>query len=90
MPELDRYTNIQDAQDILLEERKLWAAVVKMAVDDLRLDSYSKAPGKDARNAGAWIANNDEHVGSFLWVCDFLKIDPVSIREKVLKEVAWK
>lgn len=53
-------------------ERNMWAAILAMAIADLASSSSFK---KSA--AINWILDNEKHeVGSFLWICEELNIDP--------------
>ena len=68
--------------------KKLWAAVMGRAVDDLK---KKKTPGaiKDQRisrdSAIHWFKNRQrDDVGSFIWVCRVLDIDPDYARAVVL------
>jgi hypothetical protein len=59
-------------------ERKLWANVLLQAQTDLS--------GRDpvARSARLWFCSRDDSIGSFIWVCHHLSLDPEAARQKVL------
>ena len=83
------------------EYRRLWAAVINQAVDDIKgvpdwADKnsihYKVLRGEQAR---AWLKSKRTDPGAFLWICDTLKLDPkpirdvvLSIREGVSREIA--
>jgi hypothetical protein len=54
-------------------EMKLWAAVMALGLKDYH--------AKD-RSAVHWFWSEDNHVGSFVWVCDLFKIDPDYARNR--------
>ena len=56
-------------------ERDLWIAVILIAVDDLT----GKDPGY-ARDASDWFYSSEQNVGSFIWVCHLLGVEPTAIR----------
>ena len=59
--------------------RRLWVAVLEQAIEDIRRDlAY-------ADSSRAWFQSEREGVGSFLWICRMLDIDPGSTRKKVVK-----
>jgi len=53
--------------------KKLWAAVLDQAVGDATFENEARA----------WFQSTREGVGSFLWVCDTLNLDPDSIKRKL-------
>jgi uncharacterized lipoprotein YmbA len=58
------------------ESRKLWAAVLDQAIKDaLSGNLYLK---KEARD---WFCSKNQDIGSFLWVCSTLDINPESFHE---------
>lgn len=59
-------------------ERSLWAAVMHVAVDDLR-DSNTRIRYWALR----WFRSDDPSFRSFLWVCGLLGLDPEAVRERV-------
>lgn len=58
--------------------RRLWAAVAQQAVDDLH-DTAVNLPGP----ARAWFRDERMFIGSFLWVCQVLELDPGCVRRKL-------
>ena len=60
--------------------RRLWAAVLEQAIDDLGRGYVY------AGQAQAWFQSQNEGVGSFLWVCRMLNIDPDYAREGVSRK----
>lgn len=67
-----------EAEQITDPERKLWAHVLLQAVADLS--------GHDpiARPARAWITSTNDSIGSFIWICHQLALDPAAVRKRVL------
>jgi hypothetical protein len=61
--------------------RNLWAAVLERAIEDaVRGGNY----WIDRENAKTWFLSDDRDVGSFLWVCDIVNLDPSVLRAFVL------
>jgi hypothetical protein len=59
--------------------KALWAAVVGRAADDL----LSREP-LQVRSARYWFRNNENTgVGTFLWCCEILNLDPGKTRTAV-------
>ena len=56
--------------------KNLWLSVVKAAVEDYR-GGNGPILHKDAES---WLISNNEGVGSFIWVCEVLDIEPSYIR----------
>jgi hypothetical protein len=59
-------------------ERKLWANVLLQAQTDLS--------GRDpiARSARLWFSSRDDAIGSFIWICHHLSLEPDAARQSVL------
>ena len=55
--------------------RNLWAAVLKQAIKDAQ---YSL--NNSLSSPGLWFCSDSHSVGSFLWICGVLNIDPESVR----------
>ncbi len=83
---------IEDRQNpYSIDVRRLWAAVVNQARDDIAGVPYYLDKGsrhyKTLRkeNATAWFDSTRTDCGSFLWICgEVLHIDPSQIRDRVL------
>ena len=62
--------------------RSLWVAVLDRAIRDAQGDvSPHVEPKHDlVRKARAWMESENGAVGSFLWVCGMLDLDPDYIR----------
>jgi len=62
-----------------MQERKLWAAVMAQAFEDL-LDPERSPKAKE------WFLNpwNNDGVGSFPWVCEALRMDPPRTLKRIL------
>ncbi|MBF0428066.1 MAG: hypothetical protein HQL94_04025 [Magnetococcales bacterium] len=57
--------------------RTLWAAVLERAILDLKEHGTRE-------EAVAWINSKRHSVGSFLWVCHQLDMDPSSVKRALL------
>jgi len=69
-----------------VDERRLWASVLIQAIRDLA--GYIVVPNKRDRarvqyHARVWFTSNNRNVGSFLWICDELGVEPSWIRRKM-------
>ena len=67
--------------------RRLWAAVLEQAIKDSRGGRTYHIITEEAR---AWLQNNRESVGSFIWVCRILDLDPSYVRGKVNQQRSVK
>jgi len=57
------------------EYRSLWAAVLKQAIKDA-----NQCINNPLTSPGLWFSSNSHAIGSFLWICGVLNIDPLSVR----------
>ena len=75
--------------DPLLPEKKLWSEVLEDAFQCC-VDGHVRAEGsrvrkqKEIESAKAWFLSEKTDIGTFLWVCKTLSLDP----KKILKRVA--
>jgi hypothetical protein len=68
----------------------LWAAVMYVAIEDSRGRgavptglTREKRPvvmGEIRDRACAWMSSQEQTVGSFLWICTLLELDPDAVR----------
>ncbi|MBF0463396.1 MAG: hypothetical protein HQL87_18705 [Magnetococcales bacterium] len=59
-------------------ETRLWAAVLRQAVDDLE--------HSDTRlDAKLWLESDDDEPGSFVFVATVLDVDPRRLRKRILQ-----
>ena len=66
----------------LLPERNLWGAVMEEAIKSLSSGSL-----RIRADAITWFRNrSNDGVGSFLWVCSILDLDPDNISNKLLEK----
>ena len=65
----------ENNMDMEQKYRNLWAAVLKQAIKDA--NQNTKNP---LNNPYLWFHSDSHAVGSFLWICNILNIDPESIR----------
>jgi len=68
----------------MLPEAQLWTHVIIQAIRDSEAPTLSKAPS-DKRYAKHWLASSNEEVGSFLWACQLINVDPYFIRSALVK-----
>lgn len=68
--------------------RRLWVAVVAQAMKDLAEEGPGNARERErARDeARRWFHAERDGVGSFIWVCLVLDVDPGKMRTAVLKD----
>jgi len=68
------FESAEEPSSVDLPERNLWVEVLKEALLDL-------TKGDDARHrAERWFQSSDEHIGSFLWLCNTIGLNPTAIR----------
>lgn len=60
-------------------EQTLWMSVLTLAMQDLC------GPDHLAKPARAWMASRNTSLGSLIWICDQLGLDPDAVRQKVLR-----
>jgi hypothetical protein len=65
-------------------DRDLWLAVINLALDDL---TATETPLQ--RSARAWFLSSNTNVGSFLWVCDRLGLEPTAVQRRVCLREAF-
>jgi hypothetical protein len=92
---LDTYvpTVLQDSPNpVDVGVRRLWAAVIQQAMDDIAgvpdwVDKYSKHHSALRRQrAEAWFRSSRSDCGSFVWICDILRLDPARLRKGVFRK----
>ena len=65
-------------------EAGLWTAVLELAVREL-----TSSPSAYRRlRAKEWIEADAIHIGSYLWTCDHLKLEPLKLRKMILAREA--
>ena len=69
-----------------MDERRLWAAVLIQAAKDVA--GYALVDNERERtrvqyHARVWFASDNREVGSLLWICDELELEPSWIRRKM-------
>jgi hypothetical protein len=60
-------------------EQTLWSSVLTQAIQDL------SGPDMVAKPARAWLTSRNTSLGSLIWVCDQLGLDPAAVRQSVLR-----
>lgn len=88
--EIGHYQASVGVPDELVGPRDLWAAVMHGAVSDL-LGQNSTTKGRNrhvintdlARGARRWFDSDDRDIGSFLWICSVLELDPERVRGRL-------
>lgn len=63
-------------------ERTLWGSVLTQAIQDL------SGPNLVAKPARAWLTSRSTSLGSLIWICDQLGLDPAAVRQTVLRRRA--
>ena len=83
------WTNTKSQRwDPLFPEKKLWAAVLE---DAFRCCVNGNVSGECSRvrkqeeikNAKAWFLSKDTEIGTFLWICEKLDLDPKKILNRI-------
>jgi hypothetical protein len=69
----------------MLPEAELWTQVILQAIDDLDGRS-SSIPGSAQDSAREWFASESDAVGSFIWTCQIINVDPSFIRSRIAKK----
>lgn len=66
-------------------EKMLWRAVLNLAVIDFAYFGYERRSdlALARRSAATWFISNDRGLGSFLYVCDVLSINPTWFRKQL-------
>jgi uncharacterized protein YfaT (DUF1175 family) len=67
----------------MLPEAQLWTHVMIQAMKDLEAPSLAKTP--KGRRAARWFASSNEDIGTFVWVCQLINMDPTFIRSAMRK-----
>lgn len=81
----DIHDDTEDCQHReVLPERNLLAAVMGMVIHDLAL-----CEGHERRTAYGWVCSKSNNPFSLNWVCKYLDLNPIEIRE-ILKNGTWK
>jgi hypothetical protein len=60
-------------------EQILWMSVLIQALQDL------SGPDLLAKPARAWLSSRSTSVGSLIWTCEHLGLDPDAVRQNVLR-----
>lgn len=63
--------------------RNLWAAVLDQAIEDVR--QYNG--GFSMERAILWFESESNEIGSFLWVCSVLDLNPKPIKMFIRPEI---
>jgi hypothetical protein len=63
-------------------EQTLWGSVLTLAIQDL------SGPDLVAKPARAWFTSRSTSLGSLIWICDQLGLDPAAVRQRVLRRHA--
>ncbi len=71
----------------MVDERRLWTAVLEQAIRDL-IGVETSTPRYDRlrfrRITRMWFVSNSSETGSFHWICDQLEIDASWLRHRLL------
>jgi hypothetical protein len=72
--------------EIILWSRVLLQAIWDVAGIKLKLPK-SEVP-RLQRTTRAWFSSTSDSLGSFIWICNILSLDPDSVRKRVLTKPA--
>ena len=83
---LNRYAvaSGSDTDHPLLPEVELWAEVILRAIADLDRDTKI-CSRSDQLSARAWFSSDRDELGTFLWACQAINVDPNFIRSRLDK-----
>ena len=82
---LNRFDVVCGSDHRTLPEAELWTGVMLRAIDDLdRRTSLTPRSAQDS--AREWFASESDEVGSFIWTCHLIDLDPSFIRSVVAKK----
>lgn len=74
-----------------LGEKKMWAETIRLAILDIKAGTKkrkteSQTVIRNYESAKGWLLRKkDKRVGSFIWVCDFLRLNPELVRTQILR-----
>jgi hypothetical protein len=68
----------------MLPEAELWTEVILQAIDDMdrRTSSASRSAQDSARQ---WFASENDGIGSFVWSCRVVDVDPSRVRSALAR-----
>jgi hypothetical protein len=69
----------------ILPEAELWTQVILQAITDLD-GRTSLTPHWAKNSAREWFASDGDAVGSFIWACQIINVDPNFIRSRLAKK----
>ena len=69
----------------MLPEAELWTQVIVQAINDLD-GQTSSMPGSAQDSAREWFASESDAVGSFIWSCNIINVDPHFVRSQIAKK----
>lgn len=72
-----------------LPEAELWTQVILQAINDLH-GRTSLTPNSAKDSAREWFASDSDSVGSFIWTCQIINVDPNFIRSRLAKKLRMK
>ncbi len=68
-----------------LPEAELWTQVILRAIEDLeKRTSLTSTSAQDS--AREWFASDSDALGSFIWICHAINVDPNLIRSGLAKK----
>jgi hypothetical protein len=63
-------------------EQTLWMSVLTLAMQDL------SGPDHLAKPARAWFCSKNNALGSLIWICDQVGLNPDAVRQRLLRRRA--
>jgi hypothetical protein len=73
----------------MLPEAELWTEVILQAIDDMdRCRSSASRSAEDS--ARQWFASDNEDIGTFVWSCRVVNVDPSRVRSALARRAVLK
>ena len=72
-----------------LPETELWTQVILQAINDL--DGRTSLTPRSAKDsAREWFPSESDGIGSFIWTCQIINVDPNFIRSQLAKKLRMR
>jgi hypothetical protein len=62
---------------------RLWSSVLERAIEDFR--GFHGLWLQN--NAKTWLLSNNDGIGSYLWICGVLNLDPPTVRRSIITSI---
>lgn len=84
LPEPNSIMNsTQNRQVYLTPEKRMYASIIAGAIADLHMTTRGRRSITNQREARKWLESDSIHMCSFIWICQFLELEPDYIRARV-------